>query len=104
MSYIEILITTVILGIIMIPITMSMTDNVYTVAENVGLERAVTIAQKEIGYQLIGLASTPVEGYTVIKDIQAAENYVKVTVTWKVAGESKEYVLYGTIPVTDYNS
>ncbi|HCC06551.1 MAG TPA: hypothetical protein DEP72_00090 [Clostridiales bacterium] len=114
MSYVEILIITVVLAIIVIPITMSITGNAYTVAENVGLERAVVMAQKEISSELIGLASAPVGDYevvaytvgdyTITKNVLRSENYVKVTVTWKVAGESKQYVLYETIPVTDYNS
>ncbi|HBY21434.1 MAG: hypothetical protein A2Y24_01565 [Clostridiales bacterium GWE2_32_10] len=104
MSYVEILVSTIIIGIILIPITFSITDNVFITEENVGFEKAMQLAQNEIECELTGEAVIPITGYTAVRDVQAEQNLIKVTVTWNIAGKAKQYILYGTIPVEDYNS
>ncbi len=65
MSYIEILVATLVLGIIIVPITISMTDNNISTAESIGYEKAVYISKAKITSRLTGQEFVDDTEYTV---------------------------------------
>lgn len=104
MSYIEILIVIIVMGIVLVPITVSMADNNLTTQESISLERAVYLAQGAIAEDITGKSfSIDNTGYNVVKTT-VEDDLIKVIVTWKVAGKDMNYTIYGSKKITDYNS
>ena len=111
MSYVEILTAVIIIGIMMVPLTMSMTDNDLSTADSVTLEQAAAVASEDVCEEvttnpaIVESRTEPdktVGVFTVSRTV--VNELITVNVKWRVAGKQREYTLYGAKVIGNYNS
>ena len=103
MTYAEILISVIVIGIISISITVGVSSNNKSSKDIESLSKAVEIAQNVVKGDALGETQMPPEGYNISKDRLSYDELIKVEVNWQIANETKKYVLYATKPNLLYN-
>lgn len=104
MSYAEILIAVVIIGLVSTSIALGVSNNNKGTEDANRLITAIEIAKNEVKGDILGEIQTIEDGYIVEKDTTTYNELVQVKVKWTIAEEEREYIIYATKPDSLYNN
>lgn len=104
MSYMEILMSIIVVGIISASLSLGVVANNENAKSNKMLSKAMEIAKNEIKLDIINKTIDTPDEFIVEKDTSTYDKLIKVSVKWKLGNKDKQYILYGTKPDAKYNN